>query len=103
MEKNLNRKVANWLASKSQITEKRNALEDELTRLLDNNEKEHYLIYVDYDPRGLFQEAIQNIGVKCDGFLFSHKGLFPAKTGIKRKGNVIAVKEGYGVSWRELA
>lgn len=54
----------------------------------------------DYDPQGILLEAVQAIGLKCQGFMFSADGILPRKHALDVRVDTIKPKEGYG-NWRE--
>jgi len=75
------------------------AFESALLELLPDGDWE---LYNDYDPDGILLEAVRKIGIECRGCFFSGDGLFPQKTGIKRKDGRLVAKEGYGGNFYEV-
>ena len=54
----------------------------------------------DYDPCGILLTALHNIGIACDGFMFSARGILPEKHMLKIYKDHLEPKEGYG-NWTE--
>jgi hypothetical protein len=93
----INEEAADWWAERFQKPELREQFKAELLQRLP---EEDWFTYSDYDPSpGILLEAVQAV-VKCCGWGFSSSGLLPYKTGMRRVGNRLEVKEGYGAGWK---
>ena len=53
----------------------------------------------DYDPRGHLLTAVRAAGLKCDGFMFSARGILPEKHDLHVTPTKLRPKEGYG-NWK---
>lgn len=54
----------------------------------------------DYDPRGHLLTAVRAAGLKCDGFMFSARGILPQKHDLEVYPDRLVPKEGYG-NWTD--
>lgn len=54
----------------------------------------------DYDPQGILLEAVNAIGIKCGGYMFSARGILPRKHSLFVTKDKLVPKEGYG-NWTE--
>lgn len=54
----------------------------------------------DYDPLGHLLTAAHAAGLKCDGFMFSARGILPQKHSLHVEPSVLEPKEGYG-NWTD--
>ena len=93
----LNEAAAQWWANRFGLTEKRMEFKMALLKLLPTHDD--WMTYNEYDPEGILLDATRTV-TPCLGFLFSGDGLFPRKTGLQRRGNVLLAKEGYGSEWK---
>ena len=91
----INEMAAQWWADRFGIEDKREALKAALLKHLPDGDWE---TYNDYDPSGPLLTAVREV-TKCRGCMFSGDGLFPRKTGLSRRSNVLRGKEGYGANW----
>ena len=95
----INEVAAKWWADRFGMLDKAHAFELALIRHLPD---EDWFTYNDYDPQGPLLDAVREV-TECRGCLFSGDGLFPRKTGLKRKNGLLLAKEGYGAPWIRVA
>ena len=98
---NINEKAAQWWAARLQIEEKREQFKGALLKILEES-PDWYNLYVDYDPEEELLDAVCAAGIECKGFMFSAEGIFPAKTGLRKRGDKLMAKEGYGALYVEI-
>ena len=92
---NINEIAAQWWADRFEIKDKREELKEALLKHLPDGD---WKTYNDYDPDGPLLLAVSEV-TECRGFMFSGDGLFPRKTGLHRRGDILVAKEGYGADW----
>jgi hypothetical protein len=92
---NINETAARWWSDRFGIADKRDALKAALMKHLPDGDWE---TYNDYDPSGLLLAAVREV-TECRGCMFSGDGLFPCKTGLSRRNDVLRSKEGYAANW----
>ena len=95
----INQTAANWWAERWKKVESREQFRTALFNLLPDKD---YYLHSDYDPQDLLLEAVQVVEPSCRGVMFSSSGLLPNKTCLKRKGNKLIAKQGYGAEWIEV-
>jgi hypothetical protein len=95
----INERAAQWWADHLFIKAKQESLKSELLKLLPDAD---YLLYNDYDPQDLLLIAVRAAGINCDGYMFSGRDLFPNKIGLKREGENLFEKLGYGYNWTKI-
>lgn len=59
-----------------------------------------FYLECDYDPQGIVLEAVNAIGIKCRGYMFSARGILPQKHSLFVTKDKLVPKEGYG-NWTE--
>ena len=94
--------AAQWWAERFKIEDRRDEFRQILFKCLLKQTPEEgcspaMSVYSDYDPQDSLLEAVQLMGIKCRGGLFSSDGLFPTKTGLTlSEDGELWAKEGYG-------
>ncbi|MBK8892534.1 MAG: AlpA family transcriptional regulator [Propionivibrio sp.] len=97
---NLNRVAADWLSTLFLLEPLRDKFREEFLRCLPEGD---WTAYNDYDPSpGPLIDAIRACEIECSGTWFSGARVFPDKTGIRRSGTRLFVKEGRSDGWRDL-
>lgn len=87
--------VVDFFSKRFLIKEKKKAFEDSLLEFL--MKIEFCDLYVDYDPLPPLLSILHDIGVKCDGYVFSADGIFIGrKFGAFIRNNEVNFKLGYG-------
>lgn len=75
--------------------EKRSAFEEALRELM-NSDSVPIMLYNDYDPQRELLDCVQKAGIKCKGYMFSGRGIFPDKTETTiRYSKGVEIKLGY--------
>jgi hypothetical protein len=98
----LNHDAAQWWAGQLMIADKRWHFANALQRRLDHIDGD-WTLYVDYDPDDTLLDVLRAVGIECRGCFFSADGIFPfTKTGMKREGQQLFLKRGYGAGWDAL-
>lgn len=88
----INEKAAQWWSERFGLADKRDQLKAALIKHLPDGDWD---TYNDYDPEGPLLTAVREV-TECRGCMFSGDGLFPRKTGLRREGDKLFGKEGYG-------
>ena len=91
----INEIAAKWWADRFGIEDKREELKAALLKHLPDGD---WQTYNDYDPDGPLLLAVREV-TECRGFMFSGDGMFPLKTGLRRRGDELRAKEGYRADW----
>jgi len=93
-------RASEWWAERYEVAERREDLRKALLKHLPKDEE--WITYCDYEPEGILYYAMLEFADYKKDFFDLIWRKFPLKTGIRKAGDRLFAKDGYGADWIEL-